>query len=175
MTTPEADRQPTTPPQPFAQPFAPPLAPPPFTSEPASGQAQQFPALQPPQPPQSQPAPPPARPSRAPVVVLIALAAVLAIATATFTVLYFGERADRDGVAATVVDRERSLADLRGQQEELDAALESNRSRQSTLSTENGLLSTCVEAAKGYFDLPPGRTPESSRLFEVMYDTCPLI
>ncbi|GAB2987599.1 hypothetical protein [Saccharothrix stipae] len=173
MTTPEADRQPTTPPRPFAQPFGPPLAPPPLTPESPSGQAQQFPVLQPPQPPPAQP--PPARPSRAPVVVLIALAAVLAIATATFTVLYFGERADRDGVAATRVDRERGLADLREQQDELDAALESNRSRESTLSIENGLLSTCVEAAKGYFDLPAGQTPESSRLFEVMYDTCPLI
>ncbi|NUS62282.1 MAG: hypothetical protein HOQ46_01385 [Saccharothrix sp.] len=122
-----------------------------------------------------QPSPRPARPGRAPIVALIAAAAVLALVTGLFTVLYLGERADRDAVAATRADQERSLADVAVKQDEADATLETNRSRESTLTVEHDLLTECVEAAKGYFDLPAEQTPESSRLFRIMYDVCPQI
>ncbi|WP_148088970.1 hypothetical protein [Saccharothrix texasensis] len=183
MTTPEPDRaftptpsatpSPTPPPTPAPTPFA---STPPAPTPPAG-----VPSSPAPTPPNGVPLqhgptpPPPARPSRKPVVVLTALAAVLALATGLFTVLYLGERADRDALAATRSDQERSLADVTGKQEEVDATLESNRSRESTLSGEHDLLTRCVEAAKGYFDLPPEQTPESSRLFRVMYDVCPQI
>ncbi|XVS62818.1 hypothetical protein ACQPYE_31840 [Actinosynnema sp. CA-299493] len=174
MTTPEPDRvfTPSSPtPVPTPSSLTPPSPVPALT--PASG-----PAPTPPNgvPPQHEPTPPPpARPSRTPIVALIALAAVLALVTGLFTVLYLGERADRDAIAATRSDQERSLADVTGKQEEVDATLETNRSRESTLSGEHDLLTRCVEAAKGYFDLPPEQTPESSRLFRVMYDVCPQI
>jgi hypothetical protein len=161
MTTPEPD-------QVFTPPSSNPPAPTSF-------------APTPPTPPngvsmQHQPTPPPpARPSRAPIVALTALAAVFALVAGVFTVLYLGERADRDALAAARADQERSLADVSGKQEEADATLETNRSRESTLSTEHDLLTRCVEAAKGYFDLPPEQSPESSRLFRIMYDVCPQI
>ncbi|WP_367137175.1 hypothetical protein [Saccharothrix sp. HUAS TT1] len=104
---------------------------------------------------------------------LTALAVVLALTAGVFTVLYLGERAERDGVAATRADRERVLADVREQQEGLDAALATNKSREATLISENDLLATCVEAARTYFDLPPGRSDASSQVFAVMYDVCP--
>lgn len=159
MTTPEPDRAFT----PFA-PLAPPAATPPVPTPPNG-------VPLPHQPPPG----PPARPNRAPTVALTVLAAVLALVTGLFTVLYLGERADRDAFATTRADQERTLADVAGKQEEADATLETNRSRESALSTEHDLLTRCVEAAKGYFDLPPERTPESSRLFRIMYDICPQI
>jgi hypothetical protein len=120
--------------------------------------------------------PQPATPSRAPIVVLTVMATVFALATAVFTFLYLGERADRDAAAATRADRERVLADVRGRQDELDRALGTNRTRETALTTDNNLLTTCVEAAKQYFDLPPGQqSPERSRVFRVMYDVCPKI
>ncbi|MCC8251083.1 hypothetical protein [Saccharothrix luteola] len=161
MTTPEPDRA-------FTPPSSNPPAPTSF-------------APTPPTPPngvsmQHQPTPPPpARPSRAPIVALTALAAVFALVAGLFTVLYLGERADRNALAATRADQERTLADVSGKQEEADATLETNRSREFTLSTEHDLLTRCVEAAKGYFDLPPEQSPESSRLFRIMYDVCPQI
>ena len=86
-----------------------------------------------------------------------------------------GERTDRDALAATRADQERSLADVAGRQDRADETLESNRSRESTLTATHDLLTQCVEAAKGYFDLPAEQSPESSRLFRVMYDICPQI
>ncbi len=175
MTTPESDqvftRQAPTPPLPTAP------APTPFASTPPNGTpaANGTPAPTPPNgmPVPTRPVPAPARPSRAPIVALTALAAVLALATGLFTLLYLGERADRDAIAATRQDTERTLADVAEEQGETDATLETNRSRESTLTTEHGLLTRCVEAAKGYFALPPEQTPESSRLFRIMYDVCP--
>ncbi|MER5265315.1 hypothetical protein ABTZ99_24875 [Actinosynnema sp. NPDC002837] len=160
MTTPEPD-------QAFTPPSSNPTAPTSFapTPTPPNGVSMQH-----------QPTPPPpARPGRAPIVALTALAAVFAIVAGLFTVLYLGERADRNALAATRADQERTLADVSGKQEEADATLETNRSRESTLSTEHDLLTRCVEAAKGYFDLPPEQSPESSRLFRIMYDVCPQI
>jgi type IV secretory pathway VirB10-like protein len=164
MTTPEADRQPTTPPEPF--PVSQPLPPAQPSAQPTT------PPLQP-QPAATQPQP--TTPSRAPIVVLTVMATVFALAATVFTFLYFGERADRDGTAATRADRERVLAEVRGRQDELDRALGANRTREAALTTDNNLLSTCVEAAKQYFDLPPGQSPERSRVFRVMYDVCPKI
>lgn len=153
MTTPESDQL-----------FTPP-APPPTT--PSNGVPLQY---------QPTPTPtPPAPAGRAPIVALTVLAAVFALVTGLFTVLYLGERADRDAIAATRADQERSLADVTGKQDAADATLATNRSRESALSSEHDLLTRCVEAAKGYFDLPPGQSPESSRLFRVMYDVCPQI
>ncbi|NUT48779.1 MAG: hypothetical protein HOV94_15945 [Saccharothrix sp.] len=103
------------------------------------------------------------------------LAAALVVATGVFTALYLGERADRDGVAATRQDRERSVAEVRDRQGPADRRLADDRDRASALTTENDLLTSCVDAARAYFDLPPGQTPESSRLFRVMYDVCPQI
>ena len=159
MTTPEPDRV-FTPPTPFTAQPTPPVPTPPNGMPLPYGQPQ---------------LPPPARPSRAPIIALTALAAAFAIATGLFTVLYLGERGDRDAVAATRADQERTLTDLAGKQDDADATLETNRSRESTLTAEHDLLTQCVEAAKGYFDLPPEQTPESSRLFRVMYDICPQI
>ncbi|MCE6994081.1 hypothetical protein LZG04_04530 [Saccharothrix sp. S26] len=121
------------------------------------------------------PSAPPARAGRAPLVALTALAAVLAVATGVFTVLYLGERADRDATAATRAEQERTLADVTAKQGAADTTLEGNRSRESTLTAEHDLLTQCVDAAKGYFALPPEQTPESSRLFRIMYDVCPQI
>jgi hypothetical protein len=159
MTTPEPHHV-------FTPPAAPALTPPSPASAPLpNGVPLQY---------QPEP-PPPAPPSRAPIVALTVLAAVFALVAGLFTVLHLGERADRDAIAATRADQERRLADVAGKQDEVDATLETNRSRESTLSTEHDLLTRCVEAAKGYFALPPERTPESSRLFRIMYDICPQI
>ncbi|MFD0204641.1 MULTISPECIES: hypothetical protein [Saccharothrix] len=156
MTTPEPDRLFTPPPPPL-------LTPPPPT--PPNGVPLPY-----------QAAPPPTTgPSRAPIVALTALAAVFALVAGLFTVLYLGERTDRDTIATTRADRERTLATVAERQEQADATLGTNRSRESTLTTQHDLLTRCVEAAKGYFALPPGQTPESSRLFRVMYDVCPQI
>lgn len=172
MTTPESD-QALTPPTP-STPFAPPpphtfaqMSGPPASTPPNGVPLQYEPSLPPP--------PPPARPSRAPIVALIAVAAVLALVTGLFTVLYLGERTDRDALAATRADQERSLADVAERQDRADETLESNRSRESTLTATHDLLTQCVEAAKGYFDLPAEQSPESSRLFRIMYDICPQI
>ncbi|MFJ6676264.1 hypothetical protein ACIQMJ_34630 [Actinosynnema sp. NPDC091369] len=118
---------------------------------------------------------PPGPPSRTPIVVLTAVAAVLAVVAGLFTVLYLGERTDRDATAAARADRERTLADVTAKQDEADSALETNRSRESVLEGEHDLLTECADAAKAYFDLPPEQTPESSRLFRIMYDVCPQI
>lgn len=177
MTTPESDQAvtPSTPSE--LSPSTPPTPMPPLTPPASTPPASTLPASTPPNgvPPQYQPSPRPARPGRAPIAALIAAAAVLALVTGLFTVLYLGERSDRDAVAATRADRERSLADVAAKQDEADATLETNRSRESTLTTEHDLLTECVEAAKGYFDLPAEQTPESSRLFRIMYDVCPQI
>ncbi|WP_158852035.1 hypothetical protein [Saccharothrix deserti] len=118
---------------------------------------------------------PVARPSRAPIIALTTLAAVFAIVAGLFTVLYVGETSDRDQVAATRADKEGALSDLTEKQDEADNTLETNRSRESTLTSEHDLLTQCVDAAKAYFDLPPEQSPESSRLFRIMYDVCPQI
>ncbi|PSL45270.1 hypothetical protein B0I31_12747 [Saccharothrix carnea] len=164
MTTPEPDRLFTPPPLMTSPALTPPgLTPPPPT--PPNGVPLPY-----------QAAPPPTTgPSRAPVVALSALAAVFALVAGLFTALYLGERTDRDTIASTRADQERTLANVTGRQEQADATLETNRSRESTLTTQHDLLTQCVEAAKGYFALPPGQTPESSRLFRVMYDVCPQI
>jgi uncharacterized protein HemX len=171
MTTPESDQAltPSTPPTPMPPLSLPASTPPtPMPTPPPSTPPNGV-------PPQYQQSPQPAPSGRAPIVALIAVAAVLALVTGLFTVLYLGERTDRDAVAATRADRERGLADVAAKQDEADATLETNRSRESTLTSEHDLLTQCVEAAKGYFDLPAEQTPESSRLFRIMYDICPQI
>ncbi|MFD1147387.1 hypothetical protein [Saccharothrix hoggarensis] len=112
---------------------------------------------------------------RVPIVVLTALAVVFAVVAGVFTALYASERAELDRTTATRADRERALADVTAQQAEADRTLDTTRSRETTLTAEHDLLTECVDAAKGYFDLPPGPSPESSRLFGVMYDVCPQI
>jgi hypothetical protein len=118
---------------------------------------------------------PPARPSRAPIIALTTLAVVFAIVAGLFTALYAGARSDRDDTATARADKERTLADVTERQDAADEALESKRSRESILTDEHDLLTRCVEAAKGYFDLPAEQSPESSRLFRIMYEVCPQI
>ncbi|MDU0289047.1 hypothetical protein [Saccharothrix longispora] len=115
------------------------------------------------------------RPGRAPVVVLTALAVVFAVVAAVFTVLHADAGDERDRLTAARLEEERALSGLQAQQEEADRVLEDNRSRHTTLTTRHDVLTRCVDAAKAYFDLPPLDSPESSRLFRIMYEVCPQV
>ncbi|MBY8854097.1 hypothetical protein K7G98_40050, partial [Saccharothrix sp. MB29] len=89
-----------------------------------------------------------------------------------FTVLHADAGDERDRLTAARLEEERALSGLQAQQEEADRVLEDNRSRHTTLTTRHDVLTRCVDAAKAYFDLPPLDSPESSRLFRIMYEVC---
>ncbi|QFZ22374.1 hypothetical protein [Saccharothrix syringae] len=118
---------------------------------------------------------PVARPNRAPLIALTALAALFAATTGLLTALYTSAAGERDEHVVSRAQRELALTGVAEQQEQVDQALADHRSRESALSGEHDLLTRCAEAAEAYFDLPPEQSPESSRLFRVMYDVCPLI
>lgn len=191
MTSPEKPWQPVVEPtaRPTAQPAGPlPLpqaATPQFPQPQPQLPLQALPLSLPPLPPESLPPESPeslppgstALPSRnrTPVIALSALAAFFAIVTGLFTWLLVNESATRDRHAAIRAEDERVAAEIADQLEQADQNLAGTRSHESALTAQQDLLTRCVDATKGYFDLPPEDTPESSRLFRIMYDVCPQI
>ncbi|MFI9814443.1 hypothetical protein [Saccharothrix variisporea] len=113
--------------------------------------------------------------NRAPIVALSAVAALFLATAAVFTVLYFGQRSETDRLTTARATEESTAADVAREREEADQSLEEKRSRKSSLDSQQSVLTKCTEATKAYMKLPVGDSPESNRLFQIMYETCPLI
>lgn len=113
--------------------------------------------------------------NRAPIVVLSAVAALFLATAAVFTVLYFGQRSETTRLTTAHAAEQSTAADVVREREEADESLAEKRSRKSSLESEQSVLTKCTEATKAYLKLPVGDSPESNRLFEIMYEMCPLI
>ncbi|GAA3869507.1 hypothetical protein GCM10022243_38730 [Saccharothrix violaceirubra] len=110
-----------------------------------------------------------------PILVLSIVAAVLAVVAGVFTVLYVTKNGELGDTTAARAGKDGELAGVKDDQAKADKGLSDNKSKESSLKDEHDLLTQCVDATKAYFALPAGQTPESSRLFRIMYDICPKI
>ncbi|MEU7527795.1 hypothetical protein AB0A74_18840 [Saccharothrix sp. NPDC042600] len=113
--------------------------------------------------------------SRAPIIALAAVAALFLATAAVFTVLFLNERTETDRLTSAKAAQDSTAADVAKEREDADKSLADKRSQHSALDAEHDLLTQCVEATKAYFKLPVGDSPESERLFKIMYDVCPRI
>ncbi|XVV01831.1 hypothetical protein ACQPW3_31225 [Actinosynnema sp. CA-248983] len=113
--------------------------------------------------------------SRAPIIALSAVAALFLATAAVFTVLFVNERNETDRLTAARAAQETAAGEVAKERAEADKSLADKRSRQNDLDAERDLLTQCVDATKAYFKLPVGNSPESDRLFKIMYDICPKI
>ncbi|MEJ2857327.1 MULTISPECIES: hypothetical protein [unclassified Saccharothrix] len=113
--------------------------------------------------------------NRAPIIVLSVVAALFLATAAVFTVLYFDQSSETDRLTTARSAEESTAADVAKEREEADESLKEKRSRKSALDSEQSVLTKCTEATKAYLKLPVGDSPESDRLFKIMYEICPLV
>ncbi|MEU5694464.1 hypothetical protein [Actinosynnema sp. NPDC020468] len=123
-----------------------------------------------------QPPAPAAKPAgRKPIVVLGVLAGVFLVVAGVFLALYLVKNGEYDRTSANRAEKDRELSSVKDDQGKEKKTLEGNKSKESSLKNEHDLLTQCVDASKAYLALPRGVTPESTRLFNIMYDICPQI